>query len=133
MPISVKNTPGGTVHPNPFRGPIDLTSQLRIDVSGLTDNEVDANGYLKPGVPFTDAGVLVGTGDAVHGCNIEAVKIAADNADATLAAAADVDVGVALVCVVNRDILEDCLGRALTADEIAGFSAAGSTCKLTLT
>jgi hypothetical protein len=35
--------------------------------------------------------------------------------------------------MVNRDIAEDNLGRAYTADEIAGFALAGSTCQLTRT
>jgi hypothetical protein len=31
---------------------------------------------------------------------------------------------------VNRKILEDTIGRVLTADELAAFDAAGSTIKL---
>lgn len=130
MPISATTTPGGSVHPNPFRSPLDHPDQIRLDVSGLTAYEVDARGYLKPGVPLTKGGVLVTVGVAVYGCNIEAVKVAANNAPATLAAAPDVDITVDTMVLVNQDILEDCLGRVLTAAEIAGFGLAGSTCKL---
>jgi hypothetical protein len=130
MPITVTSRPGGVNHPNPFRSPINATMQLRVDVSGLTANEVDVDGYLKPGVPLARDGTLVGAAEAVRGCNVEAVKIAADNAPATLAAANDVDVAVATFVVVSQDILEDILGRVLTAAEIAGFDLAGSHCVL---
>jgi hypothetical protein len=35
--------------------------------------------------------------------------------------------------LINRDIGEDNLERAYTADEIAGFDLAGSNCRLTRT
>ena len=127
MPISITTTTGGTVHGNPFVGPIDQTAHVKADLSALSTNEVDADGYLKPGVPLTAAGILVGTSPAyVFGVVPEAVKIAADNATATLSAATDCFVAVGTVGQVSQDIIEDNLGRSLTADELAGFNRAGS-------
>lgn len=60
MPISITNTLGGTNYVNPFiGGPRDFT-HLKLDVSTLTTNEVDANGYLKPGVALDMDGARVG-------------------------------------------------------------------------
>lgn len=42
-----------------FIGPVDHLTSLHIDISGLTDDEVDSDGYLKPGVPFSAAGTLI--------------------------------------------------------------------------
>lgn len=130
-PVSVTTTAGGSVHPNPFVGPVEHRVAIRIDVSTLTSAEVDADGYLKPGVPFQSTGALVsGAAQSIYGANVEATKIAANNAGATLAAAADVDVAVCTIGAINQDILEDCLGRALSANELAAFGAAG--CRLVL-
>lgn len=196
---------GGQDLINPIVGPVGPTVPLRIDVSGLTTYEVDADGNLKPGVPFKVDGTLIsnvpglvittiaggsagdhtvtgvsandtllavlhdtsggvianltgefsitaantinndggtdtssdlliviyeGAADYVYGVTVEPVKIAASNATAVLAAAADVDVAVAVMCVVNRDAGEDNLGRVYTAAEIAAFKAAASRCML---
>lgn len=127
MPMDVRTVAAaGEVHANPFVGPIDHTVAIRVDVSALDANLVDANGYLKPGVPLQRTGIPIGISPAfVFGCVVEAVKVA-DNNTTALATAADVDVAVAVVGAVNRAILEDNLGRALTADELAGFDRAGS-------
>lgn len=116
----------GKTYGSAFVGPVDHTVQILIDVSGLTDDEVDQYGYLKPGVPFTKAGVLVAALGFVYGVTIEAIKVADDNAAPTLAAATDVMVAVGVIGVVNRDAAEEMLGRAYTAAEIAGFDLAGS-------
>ena len=116
----------GEVHPSPFVGPTDHPVAIRVDVSALTAAEVDSKGYLKPGVPLTRAGILPGIAPAfVFGCVAEAVKVHTDNT--TLAGVtADVDVTVFVIGAVNRAILEDSLGRVLTADEAAAFDRAGS-------
>lgn len=132
MPLAITTTAGGTNYASPFVGPVDHVVHIKIDISGLTTDEVDADGYLKPGVPFLSTGLLV-TAGAVYGVTIEAAKVAADNASATLAAATDVLIACATHGIVNRDIAEDNLGRAYAAAEIAGFAAAGSTLKLTTT
>lgn len=58
MPLSVTNVAGGTVHPTPFLGPINHSVPVRVDVSRLSSDEVDAYGFLKPGVILTREGKL---------------------------------------------------------------------------
>ena len=50
----------------PFVGPVDHTSTVRVDLSGLTSAEVDSDGILKPGVPLTKAGTLVSRRPGLH-------------------------------------------------------------------
>lgn len=132
MPMSIKKTAGGAAHAPVFVGEIQGTDAVKVDISTLSTNEIDAKGYLKPGVPFSKAGVLVGSGVAVWGVTIEAIKVADGNASGDLSGATDCFVAVGFG-LVNRDIAEDVLGRAYTADEIAGFALAGSNCALTRT
>jgi len=134
MPMQITTTAGGVAHSIPFVGPVQHTDHVKLDVSEMSDKEVDENGYLKPGVPLTSAGILVGASPAYpHGCSAEAQRVASGNTDAILDAATDVLVTVVTHGIVNRDILEDILGRALTANEIAGFDRAGSHLRLTTT
>jgi len=132
MPISIRKTAGGLAHAPVFVGKILNTDVVKVDLSDLTSNEVDADGYLKPGVPFAKNGELVGSAVPVWGVTIEAIKVAADGLEATLDAATDCFIAVGFG-LVNRDIAEDNLGRAYTADEIAGFDLAGSNCRITRT
>ncbi len=131
MPIKITNPAslGGSSVESPFVGPVNHTVSIPIPASGLTTAEVDANGFLKPGVPVLRTGALV-TAGAVYGVTVEATKIAKSNAAADLTAAGSPEVAVALIGTLNRAIMEDNLGRALTAAEIAGFVAAGSLIKL---
>lgn len=133
MPIKVRGlTTGGEVHSSPFIGPINHTVAIRVDVSTLTSVEVDANGWLKPGILLLQAGTPVtGAAQVIYGAVVEPVKLADDVAG--LASAPDVDVSVALFCLLNRDILEDIMGRALSANELAAVAAAGSHVALTPT
>jgi hypothetical protein len=132
MPITIESLASEqNSYGNPWVGAIEHRDVVKVDISGLTTDEVDSLGYLKPGVPFTKAGILVTTGN-VYGVTIEAIKIAADNASATLAAATDCFVALGTHGLINRDIAEDNLGRAYTAAEIAGM-ADGGAIKLTRT
>lgn len=136
MPMSVIKTAGGTGYGNPWIGGVNHPAQITVDISGLTTDEVDQYGYLKPGVPLTKAGILVGASPAfVYGVTIEAQKIVPDNPTNTTLAAVTADCIVTINTVghVNRDVIEDNLGRALTANEIAGFDAAGSKIALSAT
>lgn len=134
MPLKVTEVAGGTVHPNPFVGPILMTATVLLDVSTLDTEEVDQNGWIKPGVIVqADGDIITGASQIAYGAVAEAVKIAADNAPATLAAAADVSIPVAIWCLLNRDILEDSLGRALSANELAAVAIAGSHVAITNT
>lgn len=124
MGIKIEQTrTGGQAYGNPFVGPINHTAPVRLDVSGMDNTVVDARGFLKPGVLLRRNGTLVGAvagaAEAAYGANVEAVKVAASNSAPDLAAAVDIDIAVATVCQINRAILEDNLGRALTAGELA--------------
>ena len=136
MPISISNTAGGLAHSPVFVGKILNTDTVVVDISDLTINEVDADGYLKPGVPFSKTGDLVGSTVAVWGVTIEPIRLNHATVPPTNVSLA-ADTGTQEVAVgfglVNRDIAEDNLGRAYTADEIAGFDLAGSNCSLTRT
>ena len=131
MPLRINTVDGGASHGNPFVGPIVATAHVKVDVSDLSDDEIDANGYLKPGVPLKQDGNLVDSGAFVFGVTVEATKVAESNASADIAAVTtDPFVAVATICQVSQDIIEDTLGRALTADELAGFDVAGSKVSL---
>ena len=127
MPLTVTKTTGDYAYGSPFVGPVDHTAVLDVPLSALTDDEIDSQGNLKPGIPLTKAGALVGVAPAfVYGVTVEAVKVAADNASATIAALGTIHVTVSTIAMVKKDMVEDILGRALTADELAGFDRAGS-------
>ncbi|HLL74816.1 MAG TPA: hypothetical protein VK421_06085 [Pyrinomonadaceae bacterium] len=111
------------------------TDVVFVDISDLTTGEVDADGRLKPGVPFQKTGDTVGAGDVLYGVNLEAVKIVADGPtnDSLAANAGTFPVTVGTIGTAHRDVIEDNLGRPLTADEIDAFDAAGSKIHLTRT
>lgn len=128
MPITITApTGGGQTYGQALLGPVDHEVQLPLVLSGFTNKEIDAYGYLKSGVPVTKAGTLVGASPAfVYGVTIEPVKVAADNATGTLAALGTVDIGVCVIGAYIQDMGESNLDRVLTANEIAGFDRAGS-------
>lgn len=131
MPIRItKLVTPGTGYNSPFVGPAEHPVMIPVSVAALTAAEVDANGFIKPGVPLSSAGVLVGAGEAVFGICPEAVKIATSNSSADMTAAGTIDMTVIVIGAVNYHIIEANLGRALTADEKAGFGLAGSTIKM---
>ena len=55
------------------------------------------------------------------GAVVEAVKVAKSNSATDLLAAIDIEVAVATICMINRDILEDAIGRSLTLGERANI------------
>lgn len=120
----------GSGYNSPFVGPADNPVMIPVNLSALTTAEVDSAGYIKPGVPLSSVGALVGTGVAVFGIVPEAMKVAQSNASGDLTAAGTVDLTVIVICAVNKHLIEANLGRALTANELAGFNLAGSTVKL---
>lgn len=127
MPLKVTSRAGDSDYGSPLLGPANHTAPIAVDITALTDDEIDSEGYLKPGVPFTGAGALVGAAPAfVFGVTIEPQKVADGNAAGDIAGAGTQTVIVATIGQVQRAIAEDNLGRAYTADEIAGFDRAGS-------
>src|SRR5688572_17237757 len=106
MPLGIVSTAGGLAHSPVFVGQITGTDVVKVDLSDLSDEEVDADGYIKPGVPLAKDGSIVGSGVPVWGVTIEAIKVATGGTDAILDAATDcfVTVGFGLC---NRDVMED--------------------------
>jgi hypothetical protein len=84
-----------------------------IDVSTLGAAD-DAEGYLPPGLPLTAAGDPVGSGESAYGViGPEPVKMGA----------ADHFGNMIMTGILNRDAIEDNLGRVLSADELAGIAS----------
>lgn len=134
MPVRMNpsKTGKGSIYGRPFVGPTDHPAQIQVNIAALSVNEVDAQGFLKPGVPFTKAGILPGAAPAfVFGVTPEPIDVlhmywgGPDWATA-LAAAGTIELVVMTIGEVNRKIIEDNLGRVLTANELAAFTAAGS-------
>jgi hypothetical protein len=122
MPIRITETAGGVAYANPFVGNPGPTTVVKLDVSGMTTNEVDVDGYLKPGTPLLSTGVLVsGAGQTVFGVVIAPVQIAETNTGLA-GDTSDPLVTVATSGLINRDIAEDNLGRALSANELAALA-----------
>lgn len=134
MPLTIRSLASeATGYGNPFVGDKSGAMHVVLDVSALTSNEVDSYGYLKPGVILTSAGVVPGAANAaVVGVVAEATPIVA--AGTTLSGVTnDPFVVIYTIGMVNRDIIEDNLGRALTANEIAALNTAPSRIVLSLT
>ena len=138
--MRIKNTVGDKGYGRPFYGALNQTDHVKVVLSGLTTAEVDVDGYLKPGVPFRQDGTLVtAVSQIVWGVTPETIQlnVVTPVTNATLAAEVTTTnfplVAVGTMGQVNRDIIEYNLGRALTANEISAFGAAGCTVKLSTT
>lgn len=133
MPVKITQPAAADdVHSLPFIGPIHHTAQIAINVTTLTSAEIDADGYLKPGVPFQANGTLItAAAQVVFGVSIEPIQVAAGNTAPQIAAAdSSFQIALATIAQINRAAAEDILGRAYTANEVAGFALAGSLIKL---
>jgi hypothetical protein len=132
MPLKIKKTDGGTTYGPVFIGDILGMQQVLVDVSTLTTDEVDADGFLKPGVAFQKDGTLVsaGSGQFVYAVNPEPQDLQLATIPPTNTSLGNdvklFPVGMGTIGEVNRDIAEDNLGRAYSANELAAFNAAGS-------
>jgi len=137
MPMNVKKTAGTTVYAPVFIGEILAMEQVLVDVSELTTDEVDADGWLKPGVPFKQDGTLADGSGCIYAVNPEPQDLrlaTVPPTNGTLAADTKTyPLGMGTMGTVNRDIIEDNLGRALTGNEITAFAAAPCKINLTLT
>lgn len=91
----------------------------------ITDGTPD----LTAGDSYTIA-VTAGATDRLYGVTVEAMKLVASNSDTDRVGT--FQVAVATLGLVNRDMVEDILGRVLTAQELAGF-AESSGLKITNT
>lgn len=139
MPMHIKKTVGTTTYGPVFIGAILGMQQVVVDVSELTTDEVDTDGWLKPGVAFKKDGTLCdGTGgEFVYAVNPEPQNLHLDTVPPTNTSLGNdtktYPLGMGTIGEVNRDIAEDNLGRAYTANELAAFNAAGSMIHLTNT
>src|SRR4029079_9944039 len=137
MPLTVTTTTGQSGYGHQFVGHVCGLQQVVVDISELTTKEVDADGFLVPGVPFKKDGTLAdGTGgEFIYAVNPEPIKIV-DYVPTDVLLAADVatiPVGMGTIGEINRDVAEDNMGRAYTANELAAFNAAGSMIHVTNT
>jgi hypothetical protein len=112
MPIGVTNTAAAGFAYSDIRVGECQVHQGKIDVSALTGVD-DANNSLPVGLPILASGAPVTAGtDVVFGLiGPEPVKLGA----------ADHFGNVIISGSVNRDAIEDNLGRALTANELAAI------------
>lgn len=139
MPAHIKKTAGGTTYGPVFIGDILGMQQVVVDISTLTTDEVDADGYLKPGVAFQKDGTLVsaGSGQFVYAVNHEEQNLrmaVLPPTNGTLSGDTRTwPLGMATIGEVNRDIAEDNMGRAYNSNELVAFNAAGSMIHLTNT
>lgn len=121
---SARDLTGGT---GGFVGPVDHTVAVPVLLTQMTNKEIDDDGYLKPYIPLTKAGLLIpNTTTAVFGVTNEHIKVANDNLSGTIAALGTIDATVVTMCQLNRAIAEDVLDRVYNANELAGFGLAGS-------
>ena len=137
MPMRVKKTAGDTTYAPVFLGEILAMEQVLVDVSELTTAEVDADGWLKPGVPFKQDGTRPDGSGHVYAVNPEPQDLFLDTIPPTdaslLADTKTFPLGMGTMGTVNRDVIEDNLGRALTANELTAFATAPCKINLTLT
>lgn len=139
MPVNIKSTAGGTTYGPVFIGDILGMQQVVVDISTLTTDEVDADGYLKPGVAFQKDGTLVsaGSGQFVYAVNPEPQDLrmaVLPPTNGTLSGdTRTFPLGMGTIGEVNRDIAEDNMGRAYSANELTAFNAAGSMIHVTNT
>jgi hypothetical protein len=118
------------LYTSPAVGGVAHVASIPIDLTTLTTDEIDANGWLKPGIPFrklagANAGLVAAT-QFVFGVTIAAAKVSTGNTAPIIAAAGVQDVAVLCIGMINRAAAEAILGRVYTAAEIAGFNLAGS-------
>ncbi len=113
MPMRVANTAArGTAYADIRVGECQV-HQVKLDVSALTGVD-DADGVLPPGLPIRVDGTPVSAGAQVAYGVIgpEPVKIGDD----------DIFGNIILSGNLNRDMIEDNLARALSADELTALA-----------
>jgi hypothetical protein len=121
MPIKVRTTAGATAYGDIRAGAYNNVRQLKLDISNLFA-AVDAQGYLPVGLPIEADGTTVDAdlGTLVGGGLLGPEAVGPFPADTE----ADVFANVITSGQVNQDMIEDNLGRALTAFELTALAAA---------
>lgn len=118
----------GEGYASAFIGPVDHRRNINVDVTALpadtgSGGALDADGVLKPNYPLQDTGAPISAPGQRAVVTVEARKLLKDNVAATIAAGGTRMIGCADRGQVNRKIMEDTMGRALTADEISALDA----------
>ena len=116
MPLSVSSTAGGTAYVEIRVGDSHNIHQQVFDVSALT---ADADGYIQPGLP------LLAAGGPVSGADQTATGVVGP--EPVKEGAADHFGNVILDGVLNKDAIEDNLGRVLSANELTALANGGFT------
>lgn len=127
----VNTTQSGATYISPFMQTHRSPDQVSVDVTAFTSFEVTADGCVKPGVPIrkvagSNGTLITAAAQIVSGVTVELTKVAATNGAADLTAAGVVQLVIGREGMVSRSLMEEMLGRVLTANEIAGFGLAGS-------
>lgn len=127
MPLGFSKTASDANYGNPFLSRNDDLDHVKLDVSTLSIDMVDANGFLKPGVPLLKTGAAVsGASQVAHGVTVEATRLPGRTNNTGLGAdTTDPLIAVTTHALINRDIAEDNLGRAYSTDELAALDAGG--------
>ena len=116
MPITITTSPGGTAYADIRVGTVHNIHQALVVVAGVT---ADADGMIPPGLPLQADGTVVSGASqtAKYVVGPEAVRKGAANhfANAILDGA------------LNQDMIEDNLGRPLTANEVSALTAGNFT------
>lgn len=111
-PISVTSTAGGVSYGDIRIGEGHAIHQVLLNAAGLAASR-DADGYLPPGLPVLATGLPVTAGTGVGYIGPEAVKLGSVN----------IFGNVIMSGALNRDMIEDNLGRVLAAAELTGNPA----------
>lgn len=117
MPISVETTAGGTGYVDIRVGEGHGIHQALLDVAALA---ADADGYYPPGQPILASGAPV-----TQGVDTAEVAHAVIGPEPVKEGAANHFGNVILDGTLNRDAIEDNLGRALTANELSALADGG--------
>ena len=116
MPLSITSTAGGTGYADIRVGDSHNVHQMLFDVSAIT---ADSDGYIPPGLP------LLADGSAVSGADQTATGVVGP--EPVKEGAADHFGNVILDGALNRDMIEDNLGRSLSANELTALANGGFT------
>lgn len=126
--LDIQNIPSpGALYGHPFVSPVRDPDHVKLDVSTLTAVEVDAYGYIKPGVILQQNGAIItAANQTAYGVVIEAEKLPGRSNNTGLAAdTTDPLIAVCTDGLINRDIVKDNLGRDLNPNELAALAAGG--------
>lgn len=116
MPLSVTSTAGGTAYVDVRVGTGHAIHQVTADVTDAAA-DIDADGNIPVGLPLKADGTLADgtTDEAIFGV------VGPEPADGS----ANGPVNCFLDGALNRDAIEDNLGRALNANEVAALAGGG--------